>query len=204
MYRIMKANDLLLTRYTGQPTYSHEGKVMTDRSNLRWCSDGFEIACTNSQRVRVAFSLDCCDREVMSYVATTGGISSEMVQDLMIDAIENRFGSIDKIPAPIEWLSDNGSPYTAIDTRVTAQALGLVSCTTQYRSPESNGMAEASVKTFKRDYVEVHDLPDAITVMGFLPKWFEDYNEYHPHKALKMKSPREFRRLTVKLEACPV
>ena len=65
-------------------------------------------------------------------------------------------------------------------------------------------MAEAFVKTFKRDYVGVHDLPDAITVMEYLPKWFEDYNEYHPHKSLKMKSPREFRRLTAKLEACPV
>lgn len=204
MYRIMKANDLLLARHTGKPMYSHEGTIMTERSNQRWCSDGFEIACSNSQRVRVAFSMDCCDREIMSYVATTGGITSELVQDLMIDAVENRFGSIENLSGPIEWLSDNGSPYTAIDTRITAQALGLVACTTHYRSPESNGMAEAFVKTFKRDYVRVHDLPDPVTVMEYLPKWFEDYNEYHPHKALKMRSPRQFRRLSTKLEACPV
>jgi putative transposase len=25
-----------------------------------------------------------------------------------------------------------------------------------------------------------------------LSAWFEDYNESHPHKALRMKSPREF------------
>jgi hypothetical protein len=30
--------------------------------------------------------------------------------------------------------------------------------------------------------------------MEQLPHWFEDYNEYHPHKGLKMKSPREHRR----------
>ncbi len=60
------------------------------------------------------------------------------------------------------------------------------------RSPESNGMAEAFVKTFKRDYVYVHDRPDAKTVMSQLDQWFEDYNEYHPHKGLKMKSPRQF------------
>jgi hypothetical protein len=23
-------------------------------------------------------------------------------------------------------------------------------------------------------------------------QWFEDYNDNHPHKALRMKSPREF------------
>jgi hypothetical protein len=38
-------------------------------------------------------------------------------------------------------------------------------------------MAEAFVKTFKRDYVYVNKLPDAVTVMEQLPKWFEDYNE---------------------------
>jgi transposase InsO family protein len=39
-----------------------------------------------------------------------------------------------------------------------------------------------------------HILPDARTVMELLPSWFEDYNEYHPHKGLKMKTPREHRR----------
>jgi hypothetical protein len=53
-------------------------------------------------------------------------------------------------------------------------------------------MAEAFVKTFKRDYVYVHDRPDAKTIMAQLDQWFEDYNEYHPHKGLKMKSPRQF------------
>jgi len=51
-------------------------------------------------------------------------------------------------------------------------------------------MAEAFVKTFKRDYVYVHDRPDAVPSQ--LSPWFEDYNESHPNKALQMKSPREF------------
>jgi hypothetical protein len=36
--------------------------------------------------VRVAFALDCCDREAMSFLATTGGISGNDVQDLMVAA----------------------------------------------------------------------------------------------------------------------
>lgn len=51
-------------------------------------------------------------------------------------------------------------------------------------------MAEAFIKTFKRDYVRMHELPDAITVVEQLPLWFEDYNENRPHKNLKMMSPR--------------
>jgi putative transposase len=204
MYRLMKAHGLLLTQHTGKPNRTHEGTIMTEQSNQRWCSDGFEIRCDNGQRVRIAFSLDCCDREVMSYVATTGGISGDMVRDLMIDAIENRFGSVDNMPYPIEWLSDNGSPYTATDTREMAGYLRLIACRTPYRSPESNGMAEAFVKTFKRDYVSIHAIPDALSLMEQLPGWFEDYNENHPHSALKMRSPREFRKTVDKLEACPI
>jgi putative transposase len=55
-------------------------------------------------------------------------------------------------------------------------------------------MAEAFVKTFKRDYVHLNRLETAATVLEQLPTWFEDYNEVHPHRGLKMLSPREYRK----------
>lgn len=64
--------------------------------------------------------------------------------------------------------------------------------TTAPRSPESNGMAEAFVKTFKRDYVTFGNLESAQVVLEQLPEWFEDYNEKAPHKGLKMLSPRQY------------
>lgn len=68
------------------------------RSNWRWCSDGFEIGCDNGERARVAFALDCCDREVLGHVATTEGIKGEDVQDLMITAVEYHFGPVNRLP----------------------------------------------------------------------------------------------------------
>ena len=88
------------------------------------------------------------------------------------------------------------SAYIAKDTLDTATALGLQLCFTPVRSPESNGIAEAFVKTFKRDYARLLILPDAATVIALLPAWFEDYNEVHPHSGLKFLSPREFLRLS--------
>lgn len=64
--------------------------------------------------------------------------------------------------------------------------------TTPVESPQSNGMAEAFVRTFKRDYVEVNSMPNAATVIRSLPAWFGHYNDLHPHRALGYRSPREF------------
>lgn len=203
IYRLMAQNGLLLQRYTGRPPGRvHDGQIVTIRPNLRWTSDGFEIACWNGEVLRVAFALDTCDREVMAWCATTWGISGEMIRDLMIESVERRFAA-QRVPEPIQWLSDNGSCYRANETIDFAIRLGLVPCFTPIRSPQSNGMSEAFVKTFKRDYVYVHDRPDARTVLSQLPKWFEDYNEVHPHKSLRLKSPREFIR-SYQPAACPV
>jgi transposase InsO family protein len=64
----------------------HDGRIAVDERNRRWCSDGFEIGYDNGERVRVAFALDCCDWEAMSFLATTGGISGDDVRDLMVAA----------------------------------------------------------------------------------------------------------------------
>ena len=169
IYRIMRIHHLLLQKYTGRPVRAHTGDIITLASNMRWCSDIFEILCWNGQKVRTAFAMDCCDREIMGYIATTGGITGDMVRDLMASSMEYRFGKADCLPHPIEWLSDNGSAYTANETIAFARLMGFIPCTTPYYSPESNGMAESFVKTFKRDYVYMHDIPDAITLMEQLP-----------------------------------
>lgn len=197
IYRVMKTHDLLLQRYTGDgPRPVHDGRVAVDQSDRRWCSDGLEIACQSGERVRVAFTLDCCDREAIGYVATTAGISGEMVRDLMVESLESRFGAEIPLRHGIEWLTDNGSPYIAHETQRFGHELGFAVKRTALRSPQSNGMAEAFVKTLKRDYASIHPRFDAASVLQALPLWINDYNEHHPHRALKMKSPREYRKAT--------
>ncbi len=105
---------------------------------------------------------------------------------MMLEAVEKRFGAT-RAPHAIEHLSDNGSAYTA-DTRLFAQALNLTPCFTPVASPQSNGMSEAFVKTLKRDYIRISALPDAETALRLIHGWIEDYNEIHPHSALKMAS----------------
>jgi putative transposase len=192
VYRLMKKHGLLLERHTGRRRpRQHDGQVATIRSNCRWCSDTLEFACWNGEVVRVAFALDCHDREAIGWVATTAGISGEMIRDMMVRCIERRFGAI-RAPHPVQWLSDNGSIFAAHKTIEIALALNLAPCFTPVESPESNGMAEAFVKTFKRDYVRVSPIPDALAALALVDRWMEDYNTVHPHSRLGYRSPREY------------
>ncbi|MHC8756970.1 IS3 family transposase [Escherichia coli] len=195
IYRIMRQNALLLERKTAVPPSkrAHTGKVAVKESNQRWCSDGFEFRCDNGERLRVTFALDCCDREALHWAVTTGGFDSETVQDVMLGAVERRFGN--ELPAsPVEWLTDNGSCYRANETRQFARMLGLEPKNTAVRSPESNGIAESFVKTIKRDYISIMPKPDGLTAAKNLAEAFEHYNEWHPHSALGYRSPREYLR----------
>jgi putative transposase len=180
-----------LRRRMGRP---HTGKVAMPGSNQRWCSDGFNIPCWNGETVRVAFALDCHDREAIDHVAQARELNGHDIRLLLDRALWSRFGERTlKSHIEIQWLSDNGGPYVSTETVLYAETLGFRPITTPAYSPESNGMAEAFVNTIKRDYVGGADLSDAQTVIRQLPGWIQDYNRIAPHSALGFLSPKEFR-----------
>lgn len=125
----------------------------------------------------------------MAFVARPHDLTRHEIMELTDKTVVHRFcSSAEKLPHPIEWLSDNGSQYTAGETRVYGDAWGFLVRNTPAYSPESNGMSEAFVGTFKRDYVYTHELPSAAEVLRQLPVWFED-------SGLGYLSPREYRGL---------
>jgi len=191
IHRVMQINRLILPRNAPDRVHTGEGKIMTLHPNTRWCSDCFEIHCFNREKVYVGFGLDTCDREVISFVAQKTPITAKDIQGLMLTCVETRFQST-QAPRRIQWLSDRGSIYRCRQTILVAHQMNLQSCFTSANSPESNGMAEALVKTIKRDYVYVSDCKDADTVLALLPQWFKDYNENAPHSALGMLSPKQY------------
>ena len=193
VYRIMREQNLLLKRFGPKPTRTHDGKIVTLTSDMRYASDIFHISCWKGDLVRVAFVIDCCDREIIAAYATTNGLTGEEIRNLMLKSVESRFKGIKKLSKPIQWLSDNGPQYTSRQTVEFGRELGFEVCTTPSYCPESNGLAEGFIKRFKHDYVYVSKLPDGATVARQVLEWLWDYNENAPHKGLNMRSPREFR-----------
>jgi len=87
----------------------------------------------------------------------------------MIEAVEARLSKASIGSAKPEFLSDNGGAYRAHETHALARALGLEPLHTPVCSPQSNGMAESFVNTFKRDYVSAMDRSKAQAVLAQLP-----------------------------------
>ena len=127
-YRVMAGNGLLLPKAPQRARSSrpHSGVVAVAMSNTRWCSDGFEIKCDSGQTVTATFAKDCCDREILAFRAWEGkGLPGEPVREMLIEAVEKRFGSVEAVPAghTLEFLTDNGGAYIAHDTRRIARSL---------------------------------------------------------------------------------
>ena len=58
--------------------------------------------------------------------------------------------------------------------------------------PESNGMVEAFVKTFKHDCVRISPIPNANGALALIDGGMEDYNTAHLLFRLGYRSPREY------------
>ena len=148
-YRVMEQAGLLLPKAPRrrQSSRTHEGKVAVGHSDLRWCSDGLEIKCDSGQTVTTTFAKDCCDREVIAWRAWEGkGLPGEPVREMLIEAVEKRFGSVEAVPVDhrLEFLSDNGSAYIAADTRAVARSLGLKPINTRCAARRATAWPRAS------------------------------------------------------------
>lgn len=193
--RVMQMHGLMLPprihRRHGRPQL---GEVQAPASNQRWCSDIFLIPCWSGEVLSVAFALDCHDREAPAWGASPRALTGADIRALMDRTLWARFGEATlTAPHAVQWLRDNGPQYTATASVCYAHELGLEPITTPAYSPQSNGLAEAFVHTFKRDYVHGAELRDAESVLAQLADWFDDYNRRAPHSAPGMRPPAEYR-----------
>lgn len=92
------------------------------------------------------------------------------------------------------FINRQASPGAITLAESFARVLNLTPCFTPVASPESNGLSEAFVKTFKRDYVRVHPLPDAKTALSLiagrgLQREPSTFRAQHPLASRVQKSP---------------
>jgi putative transposase len=192
--RLMQLAGLTVPRYQRRISgRAHTGRIRRDHSHERWCSDSLTVVCWNGDLVEIAFVLDCADRECLATVAVVGALAGTDIRWLLSAACQHRLQG-QRPTGPLELRSDNESMYTALETVIRAEQLGLTPITTPAYSPQSNGMSEAFVQTLRRDYLDGADLSSATRILGQLGGWIADYNTQAPHSALGYRPPVEYRR----------
>ena len=193
VYRYLQLHLWLSTHRQQRVVQKHrEGTVAVTEPNTRWASDITVIKAWNGDRGRFAIIIDCADRQILGY-RWSRTITGDDMQTLVKVSLRRRF-SRETVPnnKKIEFLSDNGPEYRKISFRRFLRHVGFEVCNTPLRSPESNGIAEAFFKSFKRDYVYQHLCETFDEVGAKIPAWVEDYNTQAPHSALGLLSPAKF------------
>jgi transposase InsO family protein len=149
VYRVMADHALLLPKVPRrrQSSRPHEGNVAVTHSDVRWCSDGFEIRCDSGHTVTATFTKDCCDRKILAFRAWEGkGLPGEPVREMLTETVEKRFGDVEGIPEDhaLDLLSDNGGAYIAAETQQIVRQLGLWRSTRPYAVPRAMAWPRAS------------------------------------------------------------
>jgi len=77
----MDMNGLIFKKSKSVRDHEKTGRIITLFSNTRWCSDGLEIKCFNGEKVYVAFTLDCHDRENIGCVGSKDPLLATDIQE---------------------------------------------------------------------------------------------------------------------------
>ncbi len=86
-------------------------------------------------------------------------------------------------------LTDNGNGYRSLDWASTCADLGIARRYTRPRRPQTNGKAEALVKTLLREWAYRFTYPTSRHRARALPSYLRWYNQHRPHGSLGGRPP---------------
>lgn len=88
-------------------------------------------------------------------------------------------------------LTDNGACYRAHLFAQTAQQLGVRPKRTRPYRPQTNGKAEAFIRTLLREWAYVRPYLSNADRLTALPQWVSAYNHSRPHTGLNGRTPAQ-------------
>ena len=84
---------------------------------------------------------------------------------------------------------DNGNGYRSFAWRDACAALDIQRRYTRPRRPQTNGKAEALVKTLLREWAHRFAYPSSAHRARAVPGYLRWYNEYRPHSSIGGRPP---------------
>ena len=126
------------------------------------------------------------DHSRYAYVEALGNEKADTTVGFLLRAVD----AYERIGVKIERvLTDNGSNYTSKLFKDNAKDLGIALRRTRPYRPQTNGKAEAFIKTLKREWAYQRIYRSNRERLNALTGFIHDYNHDRPHTSLGMLPP---------------
>ncbi len=157
---------------------------LTSRNEV-WACDFLTDALNDGRMIRVMVTMDEYSREALGVEAGISFPANRVCRTL--DEIAEVRGGYPKC-----LRSDNGPEFLSKAIETWCEAHNVYHHRIQPGRPMENGRIERLNRTIREDVLDYWKFNSLSQVNKYLTQWQEEYNEYHPHKALGRVAPRAF------------
>ena len=152
--------------------------------NEVWSMD-FMSDCLDDQRTfRILNVIDDYNRESLINEGSIAFPSTRVIRSLE--------RAIEEVGKPSYIRTDNGPEFISKEYKGWCKKNGIIPIYSEPGKPMQNGYIERFNRTFREDILDAYIFSSISQFNIIAEKWMTDYNDFHPHKSLGRKSPREF------------
>lgn len=156
------------------------------KPNQRWSMDFVHDTLSNGRRFRCFNLVDDFTHECILIKADRSLRSEKLVTALNAVKLYRKL--------PEEIVCDNGPELISQNMDIWAYQNNVKLKFIQPGKPTQNAFIESFNGKFRNECLSQHWFEDLDMARKLIEEWRLDYNEYRPHRSLKMKTPNEFAR----------
>lgn len=196
--RLMREHDLLSPHRRPQKVKKneHKGRIITDKPNLMWATDGKKFWINGSGWHWFFGVIDHFNDEILAWhIAKIGSRFAAM--EPIRSAVRKQFGSVNKDVCKgmeLQLRSDHGSQYDSSDFMNEMKFLGLNMSKAYVRSPECNGVIERFHLTLEEELLQIKSFNSLEEAQREIADFVEKYNTHWILHRLDHYSPLEYKR----------
>jgi len=180
----------LVRRY--EPRYTYPVRRSTEhrinREGVLWEADIKFIRTNLEGNIALLDIIDVYTREIVgSY------IGKSCKKEDFISLVKEAILWQETIPKIMR--TDNGSQFSAIDTRLFFEKLGIIQEFGMRRHPDSQAHIEAQHANVQREFIMLNEFNDAEEVHRKYKVYMDFYHNLRPHASLNYMTPSAFKKL---------
>ena len=165
--------------------HREQRRPATARNDI-WSMDFVADELTDGRRFRALTMIDLFTRECLEIMA------GRHLRGHDVAAVLERLRFERGLPQRI--YCDNGSEFVSAVMDLWAYTNGVALDFSRRGKPTDNAAIESFNGRFREECLNVHWFASIEDAQAKIDAWRWDYNEHHPHRALKGLSPREYAR----------